>query len=379
MAFKVPQGFNETQWAAIMEGLENNPSTMNDYRKVVNLLHSYDNGHYHILEMTREDAGQYFSYFEEKAVHGQMSPNTVHRYEATLRSVGKRIESRPDLFPGFINPFAGMIHNEKRNKTAYSRSTFADPKDIQKILKIIPTLPIDKQIMVELMLQVGLRTSHIQALTFASFTKNPRNPGELILTFRDSEYTAKPGSTLSFDQNKNARLLSTSSNGSTVWEITGTWRFFTNYSKKLKLLHSTLGEDTSDHPFFLTKKGMPFSYRTQHHMLQEVNVAAGLSPNAVTPYQLSLFGCIHSYLTYTVFNESTRLHNAAHTSKTSSERINLFRQKKVEDDKFLPLTKIGWIGNWTKEIPVCRRALVQEIIDQMGEDFIYEVSGASRK
>ena len=104
MKSRVPVGLTESQWDSIMDGLADHPSTMNDYRKIINLLHTYDNGRLHITSMTKQDAEDYFGMLEKRASDGEMSTNTVHRYEATLRSIGRRMQAHPETFPDYENP-----------------------------------------------------------------------------------------------------------------------------------------------------------------------------------------------------------------------------------------------------------------------------------
>ena len=120
MKNRTPEGLTSGQWSAVIEGLENRPSTVNDYRKVLNLLHAYGTGDFHISSLTREQAAEYFAYLDRRGSEGTLSDNTIHRYKATLRSIGTRIEKNPSLWPGYTNPFSGLVTNENRKRTEYS-------------------------------------------------------------------------------------------------------------------------------------------------------------------------------------------------------------------------------------------------------------------
>lgn len=370
---KVPEGLSAVQWNAIMDGLSDHPSTMNDYRKIINLLHSFDNGRYHITSITKEEAIDYFAMLDQKAAEGKMSKNTVHRYQATLRSIGTRIEQHPDTFPGYTNPFSGIMHNEVRSRTVFTKDMFADPRDIEKIIHIIPKLPQDKQILLELMLFLGLRPKQVENLTDKNFTRNPLSPDkEIVLMVEDGTYVEKSHTHRPLKETEYRKLDSTSANGNRTWCISTVYRFFSPYSAKLKQVHPDICEASTGTPLFLTSHKQAYSYRALHHLLQEVCTKAGLDPNAVTPYQLTLYGVLSSYLLYDVLAEETELKKKLPHTKSREEHNTILREIHAANDRFLPLAKFGWIGTFVAEYPLNRVTMVNEIKECLGKKFLYE-------
>lgn len=377
MKNKVPEGLSENQWDAIMDGLANHPSTMNDYRKIINLLHAFDNGRYHITSITKDEAKDYFAMLEKRASDGEMSSNTVHRYQATLRSIGKRIENHPETFPGYTNPFSGIMHNEVRSRTVFTEDMFASARDVEKIIRILPRFSTERQILLEMMLHLGLRPKQIENIRFSDFTVNPNCPDkELILTVPDGNYVEKAGSSAyRIAENAYTRLESVSANGNRSWNVTAIFRFYTAYSEKLKIHHPNLGRINDDRPYFMTARHQPYSYRALHHLVQEACVRAGLDMNAVTPYQLSLYGSINSYLLNSVLQDEQKLRRRLPKAKSREERNRILRELHEVNSRFLPLAKNGWIGCWVTEYPVNRRQMMREISSRLGEDFLRHAVG----
>lgn len=378
MKNKVPEGLSENQWDAIMDGLANHPSTMNDYRKIINLLHAFDNGRYHITSITKDEAKDYFAMLEKRASDGEMSSNTVHRYQATLRSIGKRIENHPETFPGYTNPFSGIMHNEVRSRTVFTEDMFARARDVEKIIRILPQFSRERQLLLEMMLHLGLRPKQIENIRFSDFTVNPNCPDkELILTISDGSYVEKAGSSAyRISENEYTRLESVSANGNRSWHVTAIFRFYAAYSEKLKVHHPALGRINDDRPYFMTARHQPYSYRALHHLVQEACVKAGLDMNAVTPYQLSLYGSINSYLLHSVLQDEQKLRRRLPKAKSREERNRILRELHDVNSRFLPLAKNGWIGCWVTEYPVNRRQMMREISSQLGEDFLRHAVGA---
>lgn len=375
---KVPEGLSQNQWNAIMDGLANHPSTMNDYRKIINLLHSFDNGRYHITSITKEEAKDYFAMLEKRAADGKMSSNTVHRYQATLRSIGRRIENHPETFPGYSNPFSGIMHNEVRSRTVFTKDMFASPRDIQKIIGVLPKFPEDRQLLLELMLHLGLRPKQIENIRFSDFTVNPNCPDkELILTVEDGSYLEKADRThRPMHENEYTKLENVSANGNRSWNVSAVFRFYAAYSQKLKIHHPSLGLISDDRPYFMTARHQPYSYRALHHLVQEACVKAGLDINAVTPYQLTLYGCINSYLLHSVLQEEQRLRRRLPKAKSREERNRILKEIHEVNSAFLPLAKNGWIGCWVAEYPINRIVTINEISSRLGKQFLFEAVGA---
>ncbi len=368
----LPKGITQEQWAAITHGLQDHPSTLNDYRKIMNLFYSWNQSS-NLTETTKENAEDYFAYLEERANSGEMSANTVHRYQATLRAVGSRMEANQEVFPGFVNPFAGILHNEVRKKTTFSADDFVSPDIIRKIMKVIPTFPEDKQIVLEMMLYIGLRPYHIENLRYSNFKKNPNNPNELLMSFVDGSYVKK------FNRyekpQKSMVLSSTSRNGNETYQVLATWKFFDAYSKKLLSLYPELGISNSDTPLFVTKRKQSYGYRPIHNLVQEACTRASLKPTAATPYQLSLYGSVHSKLVYDSTLEQRRLKTTISRATSRVETNRASSKLREVNDEFLRLVENGWIGGWVQDYPRNREIRLQEMTKQLGPNILHQILG----
>ena len=375
MTQSLPAGLNDQQWSAMMRTLQDHPATMNDYRKVINLLYAWHDGQYSILTITPQAARDYFDHLDEKAKDGTLSANTVHRYKATLRAAGSRIAACPSLFPGYQNPFAGIMHNEIRARTTYQKDTFAHPADIRTMIRVLPKLPAKKQILLECMIYMGLKPKQLENIRLDSFTINPRNEKELLLTFDDGTYLEKKTTGRRVMPDARMKLISRSASGTATWQVTAVWRFFGDYSRKLRAYHLGIGSQKEDRPFFLTSRKQAYSYRALHSLLAETCTQAGLNPNAITPYQLYLYGTIRSKLIFDSLLDQKRLRASMDTSKSRAEKNHILTEMRQLENDFLPLIEDGWIGGWYKEYPADRKALVDEIAVQMGNDFLKEAIG----
>lgn len=377
---KVPIGLSIEQWNAIMDGLGSHPSTVNDYRKIINLLHSYKNGKFHIISMTNDDAREYFKMLDDKVKEGILTKNTVHRYQATLRSIGSRIENHPETFPGYQNPFSGILHNEVRACTKYTESTFARAGDIRKMIGVLPGFPQDKQLLMEMMLYLGLRPKQVENIRLSDFTVNPNSPDkELILTIPDGKYLEKINrKDKPLQENAFTKLMSTSHNGNRLWDVQGVFRFYAPFSSKLKTRDPDLGKTTNDAFYFETSQHRPYSYRALHHFVQEVCVKAGLDCNAVTPYQLSLFGSINSYLLFSTLCDEQQLRKRLPKAKSREEHNRILGELHEVNARFLPLANNGWIGCWVLEYPLTRKKIINDIKAQLGRDFLLKAVGVDK-
>ena len=374
---KVPLGLSAEQWNAIMDGLDSHPSTVNDYRKIINLLHSYKNGKYHIISMTHEEARDYFKMLDEKVEDGALSINTCHRYQATLRAIGSRIENHPEVFPGYKNPFSGILHNEVRSSTKYTEKTFARATDIRKMIGVLPGFPSEKQLLLEMMLYLGLRPKQVENIRLSDFTVNPNSPDkELILTIPDGRYVEKNNRmNRPIQENELTKLRRTSLNGNRLWDIQAVFRFYAPFSNKLKANHPDLGKTTDDDFYFETSRHHPYTYRALHHFVQEVCIKAGLDPNAVTPYQLSLFGSINSYLLFSILRDEQQLRKRLPKAKSRDEHNRILGELHEVNARFLPLANNGWIGCWVMEYPLSREKIINDIKAQLGRDFLLKAVG----
>ena len=171
------------------------------------------------------------------------------------------------------------------------------------------------------------------------------------------------------------KLISRSASGTATWQVTAVWRFFGDYSRKLRAYHLGIGSQKEDRPFFLTSWKQAYSYRALHSLLAETCTQAGLNPNAITPYQLYLYGTIRSKLIFDSLLDQKRLRASMDTSKSRAEKNHILTEMRQLENDFLPLIEDGWIGGWYKEYPADRKALVDEIAVQMGNDFLKEAIG----
>jgi hypothetical protein len=179
MKNRTPDGFTTGQWEAVIEKLELNPNTVNDYRKVLNRLHDYNNGSFNIQSMTREQAVEYFDYLDQLEKDGKMSPNTIHRYKATLRSVGSKMEKHPELWPDYVNPFTRLVTNENRKRTEYTQEMFADPDIIHKLLASMPEYSKEDQLIFSFMANIGMTSAQIQNVQIDHFAFRPAQGKDL--------------------------------------------------------------------------------------------------------------------------------------------------------------------------------------------------------
>ncbi len=366
----LPAGLNQAQWDAIMVGLSEHPSTLNDYRKIINLFYVWNNST-SITEATSQNAKDYFAELDERSARGEMSSNTAHRYQATLRAVGSRMEANQEVFPGFVNPFSGILHNEVRSRTKFVEKTFADPKDIEKFMRVIPTFPLEKQILLELMIHLGLRPYHIEHLKFSDFSIARKNSKELVLSFTDGTYVKKKNN---YAKNNNSMVLdSVAQNGNKTYLIQVKWRFFEEYSSRLWSYHETLGKDDDDGLMFMTARKQPYGYRALHNLVQEANRRAGLPVSAITPYQLSLYGTVKSKLIYDNIAEKKKLKDSMSHSRSSSERTRAVTEIRKVDAQFMVLAEQGWIGGWIDSFPKTREILVDEVKKQLGKDSLMKI------
>ncbi|MEE8807946.1 MAG: hypothetical protein SOI44_05945 [Lactimicrobium sp.] len=379
MTQSLPAGLNDQQWSAMMRTLQDHPATMNDYRKVINLLYAWHDGQYSILTITPQAARDYFTQLDEKAKDGTLSANTVHRYKATLRAAGSRMAACPSVFPGYQNPFAGIMHNEIRSRTAYSRDMFADPGDIRALIHILPKLPEKKQILLEFMMHIGLKPKQMESIHVNSFIYNPRNEKELLMAFEDGTYLEKKTTGRRTMPSDRMKLESRSTSGSTTWQVTAVWRFFGDYARKLNAYHPGLGTQKEARPFFLTSRKQAYSYRALHSLLADTCTQAGLNPNAVTPYQLYLYGTIRSKLIFDSLTDQKHLRASMDSSRSRAEKNHILSEMRQLENDFLPLIEAGWIGGWYKEYPADRKVIVDEIAAQMGNDFLSEAVGVKKE
>ena len=373
MKNRTPEGLTSGQWNAIIEGLEDRPSTVNDYRKVLNLLHSYNDGEYDISTLTKEQAAAYFSYLDRRGAEGTLSENTVHRYKATLRSIGTRIENHPSLWPGYTNPFSGLVTNENRKRTEYREDLFADPADIARIREVLPSLSREEQLILKFMIYLGFSPSQIQNLKISDFFTTAGEPRQIGLTIKNGtflEFTNRSWKESRYYlENYPVHYVRKSPNRSITWEYTGTVLFTPEFEDLLREFYEFTGISKDARPYFLTARHLEFNYRAMHHMILNVCRLAEVDAQKITPNMISRYGMIHSYLL--TKNRRTAETLRASDSRTPEEEAALAEA----EERIRQLLEIGEIGTWTERFPVPLQERIDSIIRYLGEDFLYKAVG----
>lgn len=338
---RIPKGLNPQQWASIVHGLELQPTTINDYRKVLNLLHTYNNGQYHILSMNKEDALNYYNYLDARVQDHSLSANTAHRYKATLRSLGTRIDQQAEQFPNYQNPFTQLVKNEYRKRTSYETVSFADAASIDKIRKQYYTLHTQEAFIIELMINLGLTPRQIEQIRLCDFKDTDKG---LCLSIPDGN------------------------------DAVATYMFFGPFANDLKKYYSDLGHSDSTQNLFLTSRHLPYSYRAVHHVVQTISQEAGLE-EPVTPYQLSLYGMIHSYLLDASVREHAQLDQQLTTTSDPETMHRIHQEINRLESVFIPLAKKSWLGNWQNHYPYTMQKQIDAMMDQLGIEKILHIVG----
>ena len=86
-----------------------------------------------------------------------------------------------------------------------------------------------------------------------------------------------------------------------------------------------------------------------HHMLLSACQTAGIS-SCITPYQLSRYGLVRSYLMDEALRENSQ---------------ELRRQLMSED----------WIGDWKDRYPIPQRIQIESMQNTLGEDSLLKIIG----
>ena len=358
MKNRTPDGLTSGQWTAVIEGLEHRPSTVNDYRKVLNLLHSYKDGEYRIDTMTKEQAEEYFAYLDQRQAEGTLSENTVHRYKATLRSIGTRIESHPDLWPGYHNPFSGLVTNENRKRTEYRTDMFANAEDIHRIHDTFDQLSKEERLILSFMMYLGLTPAQIQNLKISDFFLLPGETRRLAVRIGCGTFlepTTKPWKESSYYLNNYpVKFVRSSHNRSITWDYTGTFVFSDSFAEELRNYYEFIGTSTDSRAFFLTARHLEFNYRAMHHMILGVCAAANVDSSAITPNLISRYGLVHAYLI---------------------DRAQRNPEDEAARNTAEPLLAFGNIGQWEERFPVPMQERIDSIQNHLGNDFLKKVVG----
>lgn len=364
---KVPNGLLELQWKAIIQGLEEHPNTINDYRKVVNLLHAYDHGKFRIYRLTKEEAKEYFDYLEKES---GLSPNTIHRYEATLRSIGQRMENQNAIFRDYENPFKGLIKNEVRKRTQFTKDMFANPSTIELFYKALADEPLKYRLIFQMMMEIGLSAKDICNLKVNQFSLSS-NKEDLYLTFEDKTiHTKKSINEDFYDVTKH----SLNKNGKHQYTTTVTWYFYKDASEDLKQYLKDVGTNTDDRPFYLTSRHKPYTYRSLHQVMKDILRKAEIS-DSLTPNQLHLFGMVHSYL----ISEELKYYHQIKTTTTKEKNEKWNVLLKQSETMFYYLSKTGWHGSYKKYYPLSFKEDVDAIEKEFGKNFLYDIVISKKK
>ncbi len=378
MKDRTPDKFSPEQWASVIRGLESRPSTINDYRKVLNLLHSHENGTYHILKMSREQAEDYFKYLDNRQAEGTLSENTVHRYKATLRSIGARIEKDGALVPGYTNPFSRLVTNENRKRTDFRTDMFADPSDIQKLKDAFPSFTSEERLILSLMMNLGLTPSQIQNLRICDFLTLNNGNEKLAVKINEGtfiEHTSKPWKESAYyTEGYPVHYVRKSPNRSITWNYTGTYVFQPEFEQLLRDYYEYVGVSTDMRFFFLTTRHLEFNYRAMHHMILSCCNIAGIEPGTLTPNMVSRYGMIHSYLLHTFKAETERLKKSLEQAG-GDETNALEEQLRKNEEQLAVHIADGYIGDWQDRYPIPLQERIDSIREKLGDDFLSKAVG----
>lgn len=359
MIQRVPAGFSSEQWSAVTSGLETHPSTINDYRKVINLLCSRYN--YDVFSMSKEQAETFFSLLDTQQENGELSANTVHRYKATLRSIGARIESS-GIIPGYQNPFSGLVKNESRDKTSWKKENFARVQDVQKIFSIYSELSPEDRLILTLMLRLGLTPMQIQNIRVSDFSNDADGRMNLLVdqgtvleytseSWKDSGY-ANSGLPLKYVKRSPGRTI--------------TWRYFATciitpaFARQLIDYNSLTGASQDTRSYFMTTRHLEFNYRAMHHMVSVVLEKAGLTDSGITPTMLSNYGKVRTFIQNMCEQR---------IQEGTDEHLDLWKKR------YEQIRKEGIIGSWKDAFPLPLQETINEITKALGADFLFEAAG----
>jgi hypothetical protein len=380
----VPAGMSQEEWEAVTSDLNARPSTKNDYRKVLNLLHARNDGKCRIQDFTRQDAQEYFRELDERAASGELSANTVHRYKATLRSIGARMQQHPEIFTAFANPFSGIMGSEIRSSSAYTRQMFAPPALMEQLRSGPASVSAADRLVLMLMCDLGLTPMQIETLKESDISFSKDHPDCLVLSFTDG--TFREPSTQPWQQSPcwlehyPVTHLRTAADGAITWEYRSTFEFFPEFSGRLLEMKGYLGRENTGRPLFETVRGLPYSYRAMHHMVlmaqtDLLKIAAGpvKMPDVCTPHQIALSGSMHAYM-LDRYLRTHALYDARLRQASSPAETDQLRRKIAENESvFIPLARKGWIGNWKERFPIPRRKQAEEVEKQLGSDFLRSI------
>lgn len=378
MKNRTPDGFTTGQWEAVIEKLELNPNTVNDYRKVLNRLHDYNNGSFNIQSMTREQAVEYFDYLDQLEKDGKMSPNTIHRYKATLRSVGSKMEKHPELWPDYVNPFTRLVTNENRKRTEYTQEMFADPDIIHKLLASMPEYSKEDQLIFSFMANIGMTSAQIQNVQIDHFAFRPAQGKDLFLDIDEGlflEKTDRPWTESEYiTKNYPVKFVREAPNHTITWNYTGSYRFTPEFIEQLKDYYPYVGVSDDSRPFFLTARHLLFNYRAMHHMVLINCEKAGVDHNLITPNQISRFGVLRSWFMHEALNARKAYAEELKTAE-GERREELLKLDRESEETMLRLVRDGWIGEWKEYFPIPLQERIESMKKYLGLDFLKKAAG----
>lgn len=377
---RIPVGLTELEWDTIVDGLKLRPTTINDYRKVINLLHKYEDGKYRIQTINKEQANEYFNYLEKREKEGTLSSSTSHRYQATLRSVGAFMESSRSLWPGYKNPFSKLVRNETRPRTTYAKDTFPNPKDVEQLIHSLDKIDKKEQIAINFMFNLGLCPNQIMAIKVSAFDRRVRST-DIPLTLKVDTGTFQETNADHFRNSPYrkagfpVRYVRRTKTNTITWRYQGTFAFNKPYEEELIDYYKNIGITKDTRKFFLTKRHLEFNYRAIHHMMLCANEAAGLDRRAITPHQLSLYGIVRSYLIQTTTTKISLLQASIDAEYNEARLAELTYAKDKLERLYEQLAKLPIIGTWQDRFPIPLERQINTIKRQMGPEFLLEVVG----
>lgn len=371
---KLPAGLEEFQWNAIISHLNPETTTIGDYRKVLDALHTYDHSRFNIITMTKEDARDYYAYLDSKVQNKELSESTSHRYKSTLRAIARHMESEPEVFPGYSNPFSKLIEKDVRPKSAFDLSDFATYRDIQTFLSVLPSTSLKNQMLLKLMIHAGLRPHQLRTLTYANFTMGKHH---LYLTYKDSTFIHKPH-TMKLDASDREflKLEKCHKNGSVTYTVYCKYRFNKDMTRELLQWNPQLGVSTSATPVFTRNNENIIDSSYIDSLVSSLARKANLPPKAVSPKKLCLYGDIASTVMYYHFHDHENIKSSISRLKTQTQRNQAMQNlRKMENEYALLSSRNASPGIWYHACPVTKRVTVKEIYNTLGQPFLYAQMG----
>lgn len=372
MQRKLPIGFEEWQWNAITSHLNPSTTTIEDYRKVIDSLQSYQNGIYNLLSLSRMEAQQYFSSLDEKVTDGKLSSSTVHRYKSTLRAIGKYMEEEQDVFPHYSNPFSRLVTQDVRLKTPYTEEDFAEHADIDTLLHNLDHASETTQILFLFLIPLGLRPHQIASLTYDNFVQGKKHSHSLFLRYEDGPFLHTRHSVPLLEADREfLKELKVYKNGTVSYKVYSVFRFNEETTKRLLAWNPLLGVSREKTPLFTTATGTSITPSSINSLLQAEMKKAHLVKPTLSTKKLCLYGDICSTLLFYHFKEHKDAKNRLTLLKTQSQRNSAIQKLRQMEERYGDITEHNrQIGNWYHTVPLPKRAVVKEIMDTLGTAFL---------